>query len=581
MHEAIDFVQGWTAQSVNIELRNDKNATNNLRPCWKSKAPRDVGSNMCNPSYPTFAYNPISSEQRCGHTVVPPQSLVAISLPCDTVGFPPGSGKSLTNGEEVQFDPTTGMMTHPIRERWMVWKVTQGGAYLFFPGTLEEMDLTEAKVEAGGYMVSTPLWRRKVIERNVPDEFNRNGATVFDFIFDTKLIENNREWFVRFTSDVSNGGIFHTDLNGFNFDTHHFRADLPIQSQVFPMPTHASIQDDSLRLTVLSEHSQGTASLSDGTIDVWLDRRLQQDDNRGLSQGVQDNVKTRTRLRVMVEKEGYDPDPGSEFNITSLCRRMWDELDHPLELFGTHRKEVGALVSQDKTNRAEERTLSNAEHPESKAKKIVPFVFMVHKRVDYLRRAIDSLLASDFPRSRVPLIISHDGHVPEVMSFVDSLKQKFNVVQIFHPFSCYDEPNSFPAKDESLNENYDGDTYGNERSPWATCAKHHWVWMMRTVWDMDFGIEGVNIDDMLFMEEDYIVSQNIYDTVITGLDLSSDPEYFGITLDITNGGIDPMISEEGWVPCMFRTGPMAIPRRSWEAIRSQREIFCTFDEYNW
>jgi hypothetical protein len=73
-----------------------------------------------------------------------------------------------------------------------------------------------------------------------------------------------------------------------------------IQSQVFPMPTLASIQDKHLRMTVLSEHAQGTASPHDGFIDVWLDRRLDQDGGRGLKQGVQDNRLTWTGLRVLL-----------------------------------------------------------------------------------------------------------------------------------------------------------------------------------------------------------------------------------------------------------------------------------------
>mmetsp|Transcript_100173 Transcript_100173/g.287780 ORF Transcript_100173/g.287780 Transcript_100173/m.287780 type:complete len:162 (-) Transcript_100173:3-488(-) len=130
-----------------------------------------------------------------------------------------------------------------------------------------------------------------------------------------------------------NEGIFHTDLNGYNFDTHHFRSDMPIQSQVFPMPTLASIEDSQQRLTILSEHAQGTASLEEGSIDVWLDRRLSQDDERGLGQGVLDNVPTRTRLRVVLETEGYQHN-NPEFEISNFCKHMWKELNHPLEMFG-------------------------------------------------------------------------------------------------------------------------------------------------------------------------------------------------------------------------------------------------------
>jgi hypothetical protein len=69
-----------------------------------------------------------------------------------------------------------------------------------------------------------------------------------------------------------------------------------------------AIQDSKLRMTVLSEQAQGTASLQDGSIEIWLDRRLAQNDNRGLFQGAQDNRPTRTRFRLLLETGGYDPD---------------------------------------------------------------------------------------------------------------------------------------------------------------------------------------------------------------------------------------------------------------------------------
>jgi len=578
MQEAIETVQGWMLDD--IRARSVPGLSHDVGPCWKADGPRELGRDTCDPSKPVYMYNPLETEQTCGDMVVPGLATVEGRLPCETAG-PAERGASVESGE-IRFDPVTGMMVHPVKEEWMVWNVKEGGAYLFFPDKLQSYDISGIKVERGGYLVSTPKWKRKVVERSIPDGFgNKNAVTVVDFVFETLLKQDNREWFVRLSvPGLSNGGVFHTDLNGFNFDTHHFRSDLPIQSQVFPMPTLASVEDSATRLTVLSEHAQGTASLREGSIDVFLDRRLGQDDNRGLGQGVRDNVRTRTRLRVLVETEGFSAggvgDEGEkepEFEITPLCKRFWDELNHPLEIFGTRGIELraGGQVSA---------TAAGGENRQNNDGPIVPFVYMVHKRVNYFKRAIDSLRRSDFPRSRVPLIVSHDGHVPEMMSFVEGLKDEFNIVQLFHPFACFDHPDSFPGADKSLNVNYAGDVYGNPRSDWATCAKHHWTWMMRMVWNMDLGVHG-GVDAMFFMEEDYVVAPNIYDTVVTGLNLAKDTEFFGITVDITNGGVEKEETEEGWVEGNFRTGPMAIWRKTWEKIRSARDFFCTYDEYNW
>ena len=92
------------------------------------------------------------------------------------------------------------------------------------------------------------------------------------------------------------------------------------------MPTVASVQDPYARLTVISEHAQGTASLMDGTIDVWLDRRLKQDDRKGLEHGVvQDNRPTQTRLRVVYEYAGSYVGyiTASVGNVWELSLKYW------------------------------------------------------------------------------------------------------------------------------------------------------------------------------------------------------------------------------------------------------------------
>jgi len=572
MHSAIDMVQEWMANCVKTRLD-----ASSLKPCWKARAPRALGHFSCDISQPTYVFNPLPKDQTCGDTVVPAHKTVQATLPCEAAG-------SETEASVIQFDSITGMMVHPIKEEWFVWKVQRGGAYLFFPGKMVEYlkhGNEDVTIEQGGYVVSTSKWKRTIIEKKVTDESGEGSATVFDFIFKTRLDVDNEEWFVRFTAPISNDGIFHTDLNGFNFDTHHFRADLPIQSQVFPMPTLASIQDTSQRFTVLSEHAQGTASLQNGSIDVWLDRRLLRDDERGLGQGVRDNVLTRTRLRLLLETDSYTSDPSTEFEITKLCKTMWDELNHPLEVFGTQKVDEAGEKAGAADGMVEAAARSFFLLSETGEGNAVPFVYMVHKRVDDFKHAIETLRNSDFPKGSVPLVVSHDGHVKEMMDYVETLKSEFNVIQIFHPHACYDSPRSFPADDPELNEGYAGDTYGNKRSSWATCAKHHWTWMMKTVFDMDFG-KKLSVDSIFFMEEDYVVSPTIYSTVTQGIHLSSNKkDYFGIILDITDGGVHRERGGEDWHEITFRTGPMAIGRKSWQKVVDASDEFCNYDEYNW
>ncbi|CAJ1945170.1 unnamed protein product [Cylindrotheca closterium] len=309
MQKALKDVEQWMMNHIDLEELGHRN---NLSPCNHYHDTRSPSSSTCQDGDRVVVYNPLDKQQRCGNVIVEAKESSAATYPCEA------SGSSEGSNTEFEFDPRTGLMIKPLNERWMIWNVEKGGSYLFFPERSSAYHRIDTRIENGGFVVTTNDWNRTIIERNC-QTFDGKDATVIDFVFETNLSKDNQEWLVRFSTDIENKGIFHTDLNGFTFDTHYHRTDLPVQAQVYPMPMLASIEDYKQRFTVLSEHAQGAASLKEGTIDVWLDRRLKQDDGRGLGQGVTDNLPTRTRLRVVIERSGYvvnNPD----FSISQFCK---------------------------------------------------------------------------------------------------------------------------------------------------------------------------------------------------------------------------------------------------------------------
>lgn len=139
--------------------------------------------------------------------------------------------------------------------------------------------------------------------------------------------ETNKEIIMRIHTNILNhNNEFYTDLNGFQMVKRQTFEKLPIQANVYPMSTMAYFQDNTTRFSLLSGQPLGVACLKRGWIEVFLDRRLNQDDNRGLQQGVTDNKRTPSSFRLLIEKK---------INSYSLNKKSEKTLSYP-SLFAHH-----------------------------------------------------------------------------------------------------------------------------------------------------------------------------------------------------------------------------------------------------
>ncbi|KAM9854980.1 alpha-mannosidase 2x [Aulostomus maculatus] len=205
----------------------------------------------------------------------------------------------------------------------------KSGAYLFLPDgkskPYNDKELPLVRVVEGPLFSEVVAhyqhFQQTVRIHNVPgvDGLSVEITTMVDIRDQT-----NKELAMRLVTDIQSGDIFYTDLNGFQMQTRRHHLKLPLQANFYPMPSQAYIQDSHHRLTLHTAQSLGVSSLESGQLEVILDRRLMQDDNRGLGQGLKDNKKTANHFRLLLERRspGNKMMDGATISFPSILSHM-------------------------------------------------------------------------------------------------------------------------------------------------------------------------------------------------------------------------------------------------------------------
>jgi alpha-1,6-mannosyl-glycoprotein beta-1,2-N-acetylglucosaminyltransferase len=219
----------------------------------------------------------------------------------------------------------------------------------------------------------------------------------------------------------------------------------------------------------------------------------------------------------------------------------------------------------------------------------IPIVLYVHYRPKYLQLVLQSL-SEVIGINETLLIVSHDGFYEDMNAIVESIRF-CQVKQIFAPWSPHLYPDQFPGvspgdckdkeKAEKLGCTGNPDQYGNHRSVRIVSLKHHWWWMMNTVWD---GLQETKAHNghIMFIEEDHYLLPNAYRNIQTLARVKNEkcPLCIAVNaapLDVKSRGeeINKLIMEKpGNVGYTWN-------RTVWEAIHARAVPFCKFDDYNW
>ncbi|UJR15510.1 hypothetical protein I4U23_002451 [Adineta vaga] len=181
------------------------------------------------------------------------------------------------------------------------------GAYLFIPnGNAQEIPMSNfnlIRIQQGSFIHRIDLINDLYsLQYRLTNTNDANDYTIELDVITHLTMNKDFELGIRFSTGIKNGPEFFTDLNGFQMIRRKTYEKLSLQGNVYPMPTMAYIEDDSTRFTILTGQPSGVACLKSGVIDVFLDRRLTEDDGRGLGQGVMDNRETISTFKLLFER---------------------------------------------------------------------------------------------------------------------------------------------------------------------------------------------------------------------------------------------------------------------------------------
>lgn len=145
----------------------------------------------------------------------------------------------------------------------------------------------------------------------------------------------NTEIVMRVNTNIKSEKLFYTDLNGLQIAKRERFSKIPLQANYYPVSSTIFIEDKQWRLTMFTSLPLGGSSLKSGEMEIMQDRRLNQDDDRGLGQGVLDNRPVLNIFKLILENR-------------ESCRQIEDDYPAGFLTPNSHEEQKRLLHPMDK-----------------------------------------------------------------------------------------------------------------------------------------------------------------------------------------------------------------------------------------
>lgn len=149
-----------------------------------------------------------------------------------------------------------------------------------------------------------------------------------------------KELVMRYSTSIKSAGTFYTDSNGREMIKRQYNArgpsypplnvTEPVAGNYYPVNSMIALDDGCAEMAVITDVSQGGASLNDGELELMVHRRVQDDDSRGVQEPLNETMCGCNDIGAMpgqMGAHGREGDGGCECEGLTMRGRHWLIID--------------------------------------------------------------------------------------------------------------------------------------------------------------------------------------------------------------------------------------------------------------